>query len=150
MIIYRTPTALDIPVLVSHERAIFTIDPWSSGQFKEEIAGIGKNRFYMVAESDGQIVGWGGAMHIESAAEVQVFTLAVITEFRGQGIARTILREIMAWSESKQVTTMTLEARLKNAEAIALYESEGFTTIAERRDYYAPGVDAVVMKREMS
>ena len=149
MITYRTPTALDIPVLVSHERAIFKIDPWSSGQFKEEIAGIGHNRFYLLAESDGQIVAWGGAMHIESADEVQVFTLAVIPEFRGRGIARTILEEIITWATSKGAKSMSLEARLNNDEAIGLYESEGFTTIAKRRNYYAPGVDAIVMKKEL-
>lgn len=149
MITYRTPTALDIPVLVSLERSIFAIQPWSKNQFKEEIAEIGHSRFYILAEKDGEIVGWGGAMVIDAAQELQILTLAVIPELRRQGIARAILHSIIKWGLEKAVTTITLEARTTNDEAIKLYESEGFVTFAQRRNYYAPGVDALVMRKEI-
>lgn len=149
MITYRTPTLFDVPILVSLERSIFKIDPWSSNQFKEEIGEIGKSRYYVIAESDGEIVGWGGIMFISAGTEADILTLAVIPEFRRKGIARAILKDLMAWGMSKKVNAFMLEARLKNDEAIALYESEGFIKVSERRNYYAPGVDAVVMRKEL-
>jgi ribosomal-protein-alanine N-acetyltransferase len=42
-----------------------------------------------------------------------------------------------------------LEVRKENFEAIALYESEGYEKIAERQDYYGPGIDAIVMRKEL-
>jgi len=150
MISYRTPTLFDVPTLVSLERSIFKIDPWSSNQFKEEIAEIGYTRYYIVAESEGQIIGWGGIMAVGEGTEADILTLAVIPEFRGRGIARAILRDFMAWGLSQKVSAFMLEARLNNEEAIGLYESEGFVKVSERRNYYAPGVDAVVMRKELA
>ena len=149
MITYRTPTLFDVPTLVSLERSIFLIDPWSSNQFKEEIGEIGKSRYYLLAESDGQIVGWGGIMFIDAGLEADIVTMAVIPEFRRKGIARKILRDLMSWGLSKKASAFMLEARLNNDEAIALYESEGFSKVSERRNYYAPGVHALVMRKEL-
>ena len=41
---YREVMPLDLPVLVSMERTLFSDAPWSMGQFKEEFAGIPKTR----------------------------------------------------------------------------------------------------------
>ena len=39
---YREAMRLDLPVLVSMERTLFSDSPWSMGQFKEEFSGIPK------------------------------------------------------------------------------------------------------------
>jgi ribosomal-protein-alanine N-acetyltransferase len=39
-----------------------------------------------------------------------------------------------------------LEVRSDNASAMAMYLAHGFEQLNVRRDYYAPGVDAVVMR----
>jgi len=42
-----------------------------------------------------------------------------------------------------------LEVRVNNLEAIPLYEGNGFRTISQRPDYYGPGKDALVMRKEL-
>ena len=43
-------------------------------------------------------------------------------------------------------TQLILEVRSDNEVAIRLYERLGFERISIRRDYYAPGVDAHIMR----
>jgi ribosomal-protein-alanine N-acetyltransferase len=76
-------------------------------------------------------------------------TIAVIPEFRGQGIARHMLRSLEDFAISHNSPTAMLEVRKENFEAIALYETEGYEKIAERQDYYGPGIDATVMRKEL-
>ena len=45
---------------------------------------------------------------------------------------------------------MLLEVRHDNEPAVALYAAEGFLEITRRRGYYAAGLDAIVMRREIS
>jgi len=42
-----------------------------------------------------------------------------------------------------------LEVGTKNASAIALYEKLGYQKISTREDYYGPGLDAFVMRKEL-
>jgi ribosomal-protein-alanine N-acetyltransferase len=44
---------------------------------------------------------------------------------------------------------MMLEVGVNNAPAIALYEKLGYANISTRRDYYGPGLDAFVMRKEL-
>ena len=148
MITYRTATIFDVPVLVSLERSIFKDDPWSAGQFKEEIAGIGQSRYYIVAESDGQIIGYAGILFVSAGMEADILTLAVIPEFRRKGLGRAMLHDLMAWARGKGANAFMLEVRVKNDDAIGLYESEGFSKVGHRNNYYGPGKDATVMRKE--
>jgi ribosomal-protein-alanine N-acetyltransferase len=150
MIAYRAMSALDIPVVVSLERAIFKVDPWSVAQFKEEIAAVGKNRHYLVAEVDNEIVAYAGACVIAKGEVGDIHTLAVIPEFRAQGIGRHLLTELITWIEGQGAPAVMLEMRTGNVEAEPLYRSFGFEFIRTRKSYYAPGVDAVVMRKDFT
>ena len=149
MITYRTATAFDIPVLVSLERSIFTYDPWSVGQFKEEIAEVGKSRYYLVASDGDEVIGYAGALFISAGMEADILTIAVKEGYRKRGIARAMLAELMKWSLNRGATSMMLEVRKENKEAQSLYEKEGFSKVSERRNYYGMGIDAVVMRKEL-
>jgi ribosomal-protein-alanine N-acetyltransferase len=150
MITYRQATSLDIPLLVSLERTIFPIDPWSVAQFKEEVAQHGKTRHYIVALDNEKIVGYAGAMVVADAEPADILTVAIAAEYRGQGIARHLLRSLESWAISHQSPTAMLEVRKENFEAITLYETEGYEKIAERQDYYGPGIDAIVMRKDLA
>lgn len=148
MITYRAATIVDVPVLVSLERSIFKDDPWSAGQFKEEIANIGQSRYYIVAESEGQIIGYAGILFVSAGMEADILTLAVVPEHRRKGIGRAMLHDLMSWARSKGANSYMLEVRVKNDGALALYESEGFSKVGLRQNYYGPGKDATVMRKE--
>lgn len=149
MITYRTPTDFDIPTLVSLERQLFEIDPWTRAQWKEEFAELGKSRHYIVAESDGQIVGYAGIYFVAADVPSDIFNIAVVPEYRGQGIAKYMLNEIEQWARSKGVKTSMLEVDVNNPNAIALYKGAGYKELNIRKDYYAPGVDGLVMEKAL-
>ena len=94
MITYRQPIALDIPVLASYEKLLFPYSPWNTAQFKEEFAGIPTTRFMSVAESGNTIIGYCGVFLPAPGVEADILTVAVLPEYRRQGIAREFMRQI--------------------------------------------------------
>jgi [ribosomal protein S18]-alanine N-acetyltransferase len=150
MITYRQPIALDIPVLASYEKELFPYSPWSTAQFKEEFAGIPTTRFMSVAEADNQIVGYCGVFLPAPGVEADVLTIAVLPDFRRQGIAREFMRQIEEWAKDRGASALMLEVEKSNSAAIGLYKSLGYLQISVRMDYYGPGQDAFVMRKEFS
>jgi ribosomal-protein-alanine N-acetyltransferase len=110
----------DVEPALQIERDLFP-DPWTEGTFWSELAGVPETRYYVVAETGGRVVGYGGLFAAGHQADVQ--TLAVSGDCQRQ-------------------------VRADNDAAARLYERYGFDRIGVRRGYYQPGrVDAVVMRR---
>ncbi len=148
MITYRQPIALDIPVLASYEKLLFPYSPWSTSQFKEEFAGIPTTRYISLAEDGNTIVGYCGVFLPAPGVEADILTVAVLPEYRRQGIAREFMLQIEAWAAERKASAMMLEVELSNIAAINLYESLGYMKISVRMDYYGPGKDAHVMRKD--
>ena len=147
-ITYRAMIGLDVPVVAAMEKEIFKDDPWSIGQFKEEISNNGITRHYLVAcDSNHKIVGWAGAICAAEGSDTDVLTIAVDPDFRLRGIARRMLTSIIDWAYLKKSPTIFLDVEKNNLSAQALYISEGFAVISIRPDYYGAGIDALVMSR---
>ncbi len=149
MITYRQPIALDIPVLATYEKELFPYSPWSTAQFKEEFAGIPKTRFFSVAEVGNAIVGYCGVFVPAPGIEADILTVAVLPDYRRQGIAKEFMRQIEAYAIEREASAMMLEVEISNEPAIKLYESLGYMKISVRMDYYGPGKDAHVMRKEL-
>ena len=150
MITYRQPIALDIPVLATYEKEMFPYSPWSTSQFKEEFAGIPKTRYMSVAEDGNTVVGYCGVFLPAPGVEADILTVAVLPTYRRQGIAKEFMRQIEAWAQEREASAMMLEVELSNESAIKLYESLGYMKISVRMDYYGPGKDAHVMRKDFS
>lgn len=150
MITYRQPIALDIPVLAAYEKELFPYSPWSTSQFKEEFAGIPTTRYMSVAESGNKIVGYCGVFLPAPGVEADILTVAVLPDFRRHGIAREFMRQIEQWSKERGASAMMLEVEQSNYAAIELYKSLGYLQISVRMDYYGPGQDAFVMRKDFN
>jgi [ribosomal protein S18]-alanine N-acetyltransferase len=149
-ITYRSMIPFDIPVVSVMEKEIFKDDPWSVGQFKEEVANNGITRHYLVAcDSQHQIIGWAGAMCAQEGADTDILTIAVDPDYRLRGIARHMLTSLIDWAYTKNSPTIFLEVEKNNQPAQALYISEGFEIISIRPDYYGAGIDALVMTKAL-
>ena len=147
----REAMQLDLPVLASMEKQLFSDSPWSMGQFKEEFAGVPKTRIFFVATDDeNQIIGYAGVLVVAPGVEADVLTVGVLSQSQKQGIATAFMQRLEEWSSTKGAPAMMLEVGVNNAPAIALYEKLGYTNISTRRDYYGPGLDAFVMRKELN
>ena len=148
MITYREMIALDVPVLVGIEKDIYPESPWSAAQFREELFGVPKTRKYIVALDDNEIIGYAGIALAGDVADIH--TLTVLPAFRRRGIASHMLKELEEWATQKGIANFMLEIREGNAEAQPLYEKYGYQVISRRDNYYAPGIHALIMRKEIS
>jgi [ribosomal protein S18]-alanine N-acetyltransferase len=132
----------DIPRVHHIETSCFSEDCWSVDQFWRELAG--QARDYVVADSDGTVVGYAGISTIPPDSDLQ--TLAVDPEHRGSGVGRGLLAAMLQRAHERGATSMILEVRADNTAAQELYTDAGFETIATRRRYYPDGSDALIMR----
>jgi ribosomal-protein-alanine N-acetyltransferase len=147
MITYRDANSIDIPVLVSLDKELFPYSPWSSGQYREEISA--PTRRFIVAVDEGlSVIGYAGVF-APGGAEADILTVGVISQHRGQGIARQLMAGITKWAIAQGSIAMMLEVKTDNAAAIGLYESLGYSKLNIRKDYFGSGLDALVMRKEL-
>jgi ribosomal-protein-alanine N-acetyltransferase len=144
---FRVMTNLDLVPASAIEKQVYGKSAWSLNQFKEEFSKVPKSAQYLVAESDGQVIGYAGIVFNADVADIH--TITVINSQRRKGIGRELLKRMIDWARSKQADSVMLEMRLGNDEARPLYEQIGFVEVSKRENYYAPGVTAVVMRKEL-
>ncbi|MBC8276065.1 MAG: ribosomal protein S18-alanine N-acetyltransferase [Chloroflexi bacterium] len=78
--------------------------------------------------------------------EAHITTLALRDSYRRQGVGERLLIEIIEMAVQFNVNVVTLEARVSNKQAHALYKKYGFQKVGLRRAYYTDnGEDALLM-----
>ena len=108
----------------------------------------GAQRIVLIAESVNECVGFGVLGLVGDDAEIE--SLAVSTSWRRRGIARRLCEDLFGWARARGARRASLEVRVSNSAAQALYESLGFHEVATRRGYYRdPEEDALVMTTEL-
>ena len=132
----------DVPAVHEIEQISFAT-PWPAHAFEQELRG---NRLasYVVARAGDRVVGFAGIWLMVDEAHVTTF--GVHPEWRRQGIGRQLLLGLCELSVSIGARRMTLEVRVSNAGAQALYRGFGFDIAGRRPGYYTDdGEDALVM-----
>jgi len=112
--------------------------PWSAAIWRGELSS--PYGLYLVIEDRGEVFGQIGVRHV--LGELHITTIAVRPEYRRRGHARALIGAALgAFPDASHVH---LEVRPTNVEAIALYESLGFSETGRRPRYYGDE-DAVLM-----
>lgn len=144
--IYRPMTIEDIPQVYLVERRSFP-NPWSKNIFLSELT-RNDAAMYIVAVVDERVVGYAGIWIILD--EGHITNIAVDPAFRRRGIGQGLLNELTKFALGRGVVAMTLEVRVSNTGAQALYEKLGFVPRGIRREYYQDNKeDALIMWREL-
>ena len=112
------------------------------------LSGVPNTRKYIVATDANEIIGYAGIALAGSVADIH--TLTVIPSHRKQGIATSMLHQLEEWGRSKNVEAFMLEMREGNTEAQPLYEKRGYSVVSRRDNYYAPGIHALIMRKEVA
>ena len=136
-----------VPMAKRHIEAVAAIerdcfaDPWSEAGLEEELHNPCAR--FMVAEHLTEVRGYLGT-HIV-ADEMSVTNIAVSPAFRRQNVAGALLHDAFMTAKEKHLSRITLEVRVSNEPAIALYESMGFVKDGIRPHFYAhPTEDAAI------
>ncbi len=88
----------------------------------------------VIASLDGEDAGF--ALARAMAGEAELLLLATRPAARRRGVARALLRAVIAEAEARGADKLHLEVRSGN-DAVRLYRQEGFEKVGERRNYYS-------------
>ena len=127
----------DLDAIERIERASYPT-PWSRSMFATELAKPSSLSLGAVDETD-VLVGY----------LVLSRNVAVAPESRRNGVATALLRRLLDETRDDAQRGYTLEVRVSNVGAIALYEGFGFRPKGVRRGYYTDNrEDALIMWRD--
>ncbi|WP_017610668.1 ribosomal protein S18-alanine N-acetyltransferase [Nocardiopsis xinjiangensis] len=138
----RPMNLADVGPVMALETALFPEDAWSQYALLSELAEPG--RHYVVAESDGEVVGYAGLR--AAAPEGDVQTMAVDERLWGSGVGSALLTALLEEARRRGITRMFLDVRADNPRAQKLYTGFGFVRVGVRDGYYN-GTDAITMLR---
>jgi ribosomal-protein-alanine N-acetyltransferase len=137
------------PMRRRHLRGVIRIEqqvyprPWTFSLFLSEI-GQRANRLYVVARVGSEVVGYAGLFR--AVDDGHVTTVAVDPAWQRHGIATRMLLALARGAVDRGCTNLTLEVRMSNSGAQALYQRFGFVPAGVRKGYYPETrEDALVM-----
>ena len=158
-LIVREATMSDVPVLLRHRRLMW----WDMGQ-RDELAldrmeraateyfsqavPQGSYRGFLAVDSSGKVLGgggivispWPGLLGQLQPQRAMILNLYVEREHRRQGIAKALMKKMIAWCRGDGFCSVALHA---SEEGRALYESLGFKPTNEMRlDFESSAVPA--------
>jgi ribosomal-protein-alanine N-acetyltransferase len=132
----------DLKAVIAIERRIFP-SPWSVGLYMSEISQPA-TRAYYVAFVGPELVGYAGMMVV--VGEAHVTNIGVAPEWQRHGVGRRLLLQLAREARNRSAQHLTLEVRVSNVGAQALYHEFGFVPAGIRKNYYAEvNEDALVM-----
>jgi [ribosomal protein S18]-alanine N-acetyltransferase len=170
---YLAPMQIDDIAEVSRvERQCFT-NPWPQSAYRREIRNA-SNNYYVVLwhrpdredtrsrrpdnrgplgllpfvrrqeTATDTIVGFAGMWVLYD--EAHVTTIGVSPQYRGHGLGELLLVDLFDKAIKRNAESVTLEVRVSNESAQALYHKYGFTRQGVRKRYYSDnGEDAYIM-----
>ena len=120
-------------------------DPWSENSVASELNN--PLSLWLVAVDDENLAGYVGSQTVMD--ETDMMNIAVDQRYRRQGIAQMLVEALVEQLKKAESRCLTLEVRISNTPAIALYEKLGFEQVGKRPNYYRyPKEDALILRKE--
>jgi len=142
----RRMNFMDVDAVLKVENEAFTT-PWSRAAFEAETSD-NELAYYLVVDVGGVIAGYAGMWLIID--EAHVTNIALAAAYRGAGLGEQLVRALMELARERGAGSMTLEVRVSNVKAQALYTKLGFVSRGKRRNYYTDNrEDALIMWCEL-
>ncbi len=139
MIRIKKAALSDVAQILKIENACFST-PWSEESLRESLENP-CSHFYL-ALVDGKTAGYLGVQVF--SREGYVTNVAVLPEYRRQGIAKALIRAAL----QSDMDFLSLEVRESNAAAISLYSYLGFEKAGVRPNFYRePEENAIIMTK---
>ena len=134
----------DLPAVMVIEEALFVSDAWPLSFYERDLHN--QHARYFVLEHAGNLQLLGYACYWLVEDEANLSNVAVAEAWQGLGLGEHLLRGTMKWLQAEGIERFTLEVRVSNAVAQALYRKLGFEVDGRRRRYYQDnGEDALLM-----
>ena len=136
----------DLDDVISIEAKAYGEHHWSKDSFMSELLND-LAKYFSVFNTDGQLIGYCGCWQI--LEEAHITNIAVSPDYRRKHIGEVLLTTIIDECYRNMAKYITLEVRVGNKPAIALYEKYGFKSLGVRKGYYQDNnEDALIMWTE--
>lgn len=130
----------DLDAAVALERRTYST-PWSESVFRDELAA--DHRLYLKAvDQDSTLVGYAGLMEVGD--EAHITTVVVDPDHRHGRVGTRLVLALIDAAIAHGARSLTLEVRVSNAAAQALYRRFGMGPVGVRKGYYVDE-DALIM-----
>jgi len=141
-IIIRKAQFTDIESVLEIEQE--SIGSWSYDQFLQEL----KLEFsiFLIAEYQSSVAGYLIAW--KASDEIQLNSIAVKKDLRKKGIGNRLLSELTLNDSEKKYSSIFIEVRSRNSDAVNFYTDNGFTKTGVRKNYYNDD-DALLMEKKL-
>jgi ribosomal-protein-alanine N-acetyltransferase len=117
--------------------------PWNTVHFLDELNS--HHSFPLVAlNPEGVVLGYICPMLVLD--EGHILNVAVGLPFRGMHVGKLLVEHVLTDCLARGASFVSLEVRVSNTAAIALYERLGFIETGRRKNYYENGEDAILME----
>ena len=141
------------PMNETHVDEVYAIEqesfsqPWSRKSLLDETRR--KNAFcFVVLDNAGHVAGYTGMWHIVNEGHIN--NIAVAESHRRQGVGALLISALIVTANLHKMIGLTLEVRVGNRAAMALYHKFGFVVEGYRKNYYQhPNEDAVIMWKHL-
>jgi len=147
-IVVRNATEDDLHKIMEIERASFKrADVFPRALFQKYLREL-NDGFFAIFDKRGSIVGY--AILGEKDGKGYLISIAIHPQRRNQGFATSLLKFLESKCYEKGFTTMTLEVRADNKNAIEIYKKLGFVEVKKKKCFYEDGADALVMEKRLT
>jgi ribosomal-protein-alanine N-acetyltransferase len=132
-------TQADVDLVMELEVRCFS-SPWSASTYRHELR-MPRASYWVVRPGDHlpatvvpPILGYGGLWLLGD--EAHITTIAVHPEWQRRHLGEWLLLRLIGVAHARAVQLVTLEVRVQNAPAIALYTKLRFEDVGIRKGYY--------------
>lgn len=144
MIEIRPMDQTHVAQIAELEKICFS-EPWSESSIASELSN--PLSCWLVAVESERVAGYIGSQTV--MGETDMMNVAVAPDFRRQGVAQTLILDLVEALKARGSHWLMLEVRDSNAPARALYEKLGFAEVGRRKNYYRnPKEDALILRKE--
>lgn len=141
----RPMTEEDVETVFLLENQCFP-DPWSRKSIRSTLRE--EHSCLLVAEENGVLFGYLNSTYLFE--ELNLNRIAVSPKFRRKRIGASLLEALLAFCREHNITRLMLEVRVSNLPARKLYESFGFISLGQRKNFYQnPPEAGVIMEKTL-
>ena len=137
----------DLDRIMELEDQLFASSSWGKSDYLYELI---ENDFSynFVLKNEQGIIGYVGIWIMYEQS--QITTIGIDPLYQRQGLGEYLMKEIIDFAIQEGCEVMSLEVRISNEKAIALYQKLGIENQAIRKDYYQDNhEDAYLMVKRL-
>ena len=120
---------------------------WSEKTLAADLDNIGRSLYFVAVAFDQSVIGFVSCWYVLDEAEI--IDLAVVSEYRRQGVAFGMMAALRAELQKLHVRLLRLEVRETNRIARLFYQRIGFDEMGYRSDYYPDTREVAVLMEQV-